>query len=188
MLRSALTLGFQSGLEFALCAGSGVPEGSQALVVPQDVELLLGECALVSEQRDPLDLADLLKVVGRGSRRLGSVLMSAARDRPLLFEAVVYDFARTPHAHEEHVFEALVTVLEETRLRSLRRLALQPLGTAHTGIAPALFLRLLLLACQGAAELGTSLTHVTLLLPSQPELLRYETLLRALFAQPTLER
>lgn len=109
--------------------------------------------------------------------RPGSVLLRAATRAPLVLQAVVYDFARTPPALAEHVVEALVLCLEEARKRGFVSFALRPLGTAHGGLEAEVFLRLLTQTCHSAAELGTSLRRVSLLLLSPDELARYEALL-----------
>ncbi len=57
---------------------------------------------------------------------------------------------------------------------------MQPLGTAHAGLDPALFLGLLAQVCYSSAEMGTTLRRVHLLLPSPEELVRYEVLLQTL--------
>src|SRR6185436_3214817 len=106
----------------------------------------------------------------------------ARRGAPLLVQAIVYDFGRCPPAREEDVFEALLAAFEEARARGTVGLALLPLGTAHSGLEPARFVRVLAQVCYTAAELGTSLRQVHLLLPSPQELERYEGLLKSLTA------
>jgi hypothetical protein len=60
------------------------------------------------------------------------------------------------------------------------RLAVRPIGTAHNGVSPEVFLRLLTQVCYSTAELGTSLRRVSLLVPSPEELERYQGLLKGL--------
>jgi hypothetical protein len=60
----------------------------------------------------------------------------------------------------------------------------RPLGTAHAGLAPAVFVRLLGQVCFTAAALGTTLRHVHLVLPSPDELSCYERLVRELLMPP----
>jgi hypothetical protein len=109
---------------------------------------------------------------------LGSIVVGTLREGgPLVFQAVVYDFQRSPPVRETDVFEALVAAFEEARSRQLSRLAVRPVGTAHAGLEPASFLRLLAQTCYSSAELGTSLRRVHLLLHSPDELRRYESLL-----------
>ena len=100
--------------------------------------------------------------------------------RPLLLQAIVYDFEETPPTREAYVFEALMSAFEEASSRRVSSLALPPLGTAHAGIEAASFLSLLTQVCYSAVELGTSLRHVHVLLSSPTELAVYERLLRAL--------
>jgi O-acetyl-ADP-ribose deacetylase (regulator of RNase III) len=182
MLRSRLTLSFGRSLELALLVGEGAPEGSQALVEPQDVNLILGDVGVVDASNvDPQEGAR--QTSDEPARRPGSIVVTARRARPVRMQAVVYDFARTPHAREADVFEALLACFEEARSRGLESMALQPVGTAHLGVEPETFMRLLLHACYGSAELGTTLRHISLVLPSREELKRYETLLRALVGE-----
>jgi hypothetical protein len=56
----------------------------------------------------------------------------------------------------------------------------QPLGTAHSGLDPERFLKLLAQVCYTSAELQTTVRRVHLLLPSPLELGRYEALLQSL--------
>jgi hypothetical protein len=92
----------------------------------------------------------------------------------------VYDFDRSPPAREIHVFEALLAAFEEARARGIRSLAVQPLGTAHDGLDPERFLKLLAQVCYTSAELETTVRRVHLLLSSPLEMGRYEALLHAL--------
>ena len=66
------------------------------------------------------------------------------------------------------------------RARGLARIALRPVGTAHGGLSPAVFLRLLTQACYTTAELGTTLRRVFLLISSPDEMERYQALLKAI--------
>ncbi len=177
MLHSRLRLTFGASLELGLCMGEGAPPETQALVVPQDVHLLLGEAGPL-EADGPSPERAAHRAAEAEPRAPGSLVVVAGT--PLLMQAVVYDFARTPHARAADVFASLAASLEEGRQRHLARLAVQPVGTAHAGVEPRTFLRLLLLACSTAAELGTSVERVRVVLPSPAELARYEVLLRAL--------
>ena len=119
MLRSRLTLSFGRSLELALLVGEGAPEGSQALVEPQDVNLILGEVGLLDPANaDPHEWAR--RAADEPVRRPGSIVVTARRARPLRMQAVVYDFARTPHAREAEVFEALLSCFEEARACGVR--------------------------------------------------------------------
>jgi hypothetical protein len=180
LTRSRYTLAFRGRLELDLVGGDVPPADSQALVVPQDVYLILGEVGLVEEAREPL--AVVWAALGRlKPKPRGSVLVGpGSAGAPLVLQAIVYDFEDAPPARSVHVFEALLTAFEEARRRKLRSLALHPLGTAHQGVAPEEFVSLLSQVCLSAAELGTSLKHVHLLLPSPEELARYEALLASL--------
>jgi len=183
LTRSRYTLSFCGRLELDLIGGDTPPADSQALVVPQDVYLILGEVSLIEEAREPLAAA--WAALGRFKPRpRGSVLVSpGSGGPPLLLQAIVYDFEDAPPARSVHVFEALLTAFEEARRRKLGSLALHPLGTAHQGVAAEEFVRLLAQVCLCAAELGTSLKQVHLLLPSPEELARYEGLLASLGRQ-----
>jgi hypothetical protein len=109
------------------------------------------------------------------------VVVGAPREgSPLLLQAIVYDFDRSPPAREIHVFEALIAAFEEARTRGIRSVAVQPLGTAHAGLDPERFLKLLAQVCYSSAEMETTVRRVHLLLPSPLELGRYEALLQAL--------
>lgn len=177
MTRSRYTLSFRGRLELDLVVGDTPPADSQAVVVPQDVYLILGEVSAIEEAREPL--AGVWAALGRlKPKPRGSVLVGAGGGgAPLLLQAIVYDFEDAPHARSVHVFEALLTAFEEARRLKLLSLALHPLGTAHQGVAPEEFARLLSLVCFSVAELGTTLRRVHLLLPSPEELARYERLL-----------
>jgi hypothetical protein len=180
LTRSRYTLSFCGRLELDLVGGDTPPADSQALVVPQDVYLILGEVGLIEETREPL--AAVWAALGRlKPKPRGSVLVSpGSGGAPLLLQAIVYDFEDAPPVRSVHVFEALLTAFEEARRRKLGSLALHPLGTAHHGVAAEEFVCLLSQVCLSAAELGTSLKHVHLLLPSPDELARYEGLLTSL--------
>jgi hypothetical protein len=177
LTRSRYTLSFRGRLELDLVVGDTPPADSQAVVVPQDVYLILGEVSTIEETREPL--VGAWAALGRlKPKPRGSVLVSpGSGGAPLLLQAIVYDFEDTPHARSVHVFEALLTAFEEARRLKLASLTLHPLGTAHQGVPAEEFARLLLQVCFSAAELGTSLKRVHLLLPSPEDLLRYEALL-----------
>jgi O-acetyl-ADP-ribose deacetylase (regulator of RNase III) len=177
-------MSFGNRLELDLRVGDRPPRSAGVLVVPQDVHLILGDVVTVEDTRETPE--QVLAACGeeRTPRTPGSILVAAParRGAPLLVQAIVYDFARSPPAREEDVFEALLAAFEEARARSTHGLALLPLGTAHSGLEPGRFLRVLAQVCYSAAELGTSVRQVHLLLPSRQELQRYEGLLQALLA------
>jgi len=185
--RSRYTLSFRGRLDLDLVVGDTPPSDSQAVVVPQDVYLILGEVSTIEEAREPM--AGVWAALGRlKPKPRGSVLVSPGTGgAPLLLQAIVYDFEDAPHVRSVHVFEALLTAFEEARRLKLGSLALHPLGTAHQGVAAEEFARLLSQVCFSAVELGTSLRRVHLLLPSPQDLLRYEALLADLAgrAQPS---
>jgi O-acetyl-ADP-ribose deacetylase (regulator of RNase III) len=108
------------------------------------------------------------------------VILRPRDAHPLVFQAIVYDFGKTPPTREEPVFEALLAAFEEARTRGLTRLAVRPIGTAHSGLSAVQFLRLLTQVCYTAAELGTTVKRVSLLIPSPEELERYQGLLKSL--------
>jgi hypothetical protein len=167
---------FGNGLDLELALGdeAAVPE---ALIVPQDVNLIMGEVTVIEETGETPGDA-VAAAATTTPRAPGSVVVGPRRPGlPLLFQAVVYDFQRSPPTCEEHVFAALLTALEEARARGVRGLGVQPVGTAHGGLSAERFLHLLSQVCYSAAELGTSLRRVYLLLSSADELGRYEALL-----------
>ena len=179
MTRSRYALSFGDKVELDLVASERAPSAAQALVVPQDVHLILGEVGVVEDtEESPQDV--LAATTRERPRRRGSIVAGPPREGVPLLQAIVYDFQESPPTREEHVFEALVAAFEVARSRSLTCLALQPLGTAHAGVAPAAFLRLLTQVCYSSAELGTTLRRVHLLLASPDELARYESLLQGL--------
>lgn len=180
MTRSRLALSFGERLDLDLLVGEDPPPLTGAMVVPQDVHLILGEVGALEDTRETPE--QVLAAAGpHRPRRPGSVVVSAAREgAPLILQAIVYDFERSPPARDIHVFEALIAAFEEARARGIRSVAVQPLGTAHAGLDPERFLGLLAQACYSSAELGTTVRRVHLLLPSPAELGRYEALLQAL--------
>jgi O-acetyl-ADP-ribose deacetylase (regulator of RNase III) len=175
--RTRTFVSFGEKLALDLLVGEEAPPLSQALVVAQDVNLILGDVEPVLEEAAVED-AEKSAVAFR-PRRLGSLVVAKPQQgRPLLLQAVVYDFDRAPPASAEAVFESLVNCFEEARNRGLGRIAFRPLGTSHGGLRPEAFLRLLTQACYSAAEMGTSLRRVYLLIPSPDEMQRYQALLR----------
>lgn len=180
MARSRVALSFGKALELDLVMGEDPPPATGAVVVPQDVHLILGDAAATIEERETPEQV-LASASQERPRRPGSIVVAPAREgAPLLVQAIVYDFDRQPPAREVHVFEALLAAFEEARTRGLKTLAVQPLGTAHAGLTPDRFLSLLVQVCYSSAEMGTTLRRVHLLLPSPDELARYESLLQGL--------
>lgn len=181
-MRSRLALAFGEALELDLVSGGDAPPETGALVVAQDVYLILGEITGVDEAAAVRTPAQALSAALRQRpRRRGTVVASTQRPgRPLLLQAIVYDFEDSPPTREPFVFEALMAAFEEASARGVSSLAVQPLGTAHSGIAPARFLALLTQVCYSSVELGTSLRRVHLLVESPSELEQYERLLREL--------
>jgi O-acetyl-ADP-ribose deacetylase (regulator of RNase III) len=179
MPRVRSTVSFGEKLALDLLVAEDAPPLSQALVVPQDVNLILGDVEPVLEEA-VVEEAQKSALRFR-PRRLGSVVVTRPQGgKPLLLQAIVYDFDRLPPATEEAVFESLVGCFEEARQRGLGRIALRPLGTSHGGLPAGAFLRLLTQACYSAAEMGTTLKRVFLLIPSPHELERYHALLRGI--------
>ncbi len=180
MTRSRMALSFGERLDLDLLVGEDPPPLTGAMVVPQDIHLILGETGPIEDTRETPE--QVLAAPGAlRPRRPGSVVVGAPREgSPLLLQAIVYDFDRSPPAREIHVFEALIAAFEEARTRGIRSVAVQPLGTAHAGLDPERFLKLLAQVCYSSAELSTTVRRVHLLLPSPLELGRYEALLQAL--------
>ena len=89
MLHSRLRLSFGASLELGLCMGEGAPPETQALVVPQDVHLLLGEAAPLEDHGDSPEHA-ARRAAAAEPRAPGALVVRAGR--PLLLQAVVYDF------------------------------------------------------------------------------------------------
>ena len=174
MTRSRLALSFGEKLDLDLVVGDAPPPSTGAVVVPQDVHLILGEVGPLEDTRETPE--QVLAAPGQDRpKKPGSIVVAPAREgSPLLVQAIVYDFDHTPPAREVHVFEALLAAFEEARTRGLRSLAVQP------GLDPARFLGLLAQVCYSSAEMGTTLRRVHLLLPSPEELVRYEVLLQTL--------
>jgi len=180
MTRSRLALSFGEKLDLDLVVGDAPPPATGAVVVPQDVHLILGEVGPLEDTRETPEQVLAASAQDR-PKRPGSIVVAPAREgSPLLVQAIVYDFDHTPPAREVHVFEALLAAFEEARTRGLRSVAVQPLGTAHAGLDPSRFLGLLAQVCYTSAEMGTTLRRVHLLLPSPEELVRYEVLLQTL--------
>jgi len=180
---SGFALAFGEAMELDLVSGGGTPPQTGALVVPQDVYLILGEVTTIGDDAPPVRSADqvLSEALRQRPRRRGSVLASPQQPgQPLVLQAIVYDFEDTPPTRESFVFEALMAAFEEASARRLLALAVRPLGTAHAGIEPERFLALLTQVCYTSVELGTSLRRVHLLLESPAELALYERLLRGL--------
>lgn len=184
-MHSRMAVSFGNRLDLDLRVGDRPPPTAGALVVPQDVHLILGDVGTVEDTRETPE--QVLAACGedRPPRTTGSILVAAPAERgaPLVLQAIVYDFARTPPAREQDVFEALLAAFEEARARGVHGMALPPLGTAHSGLEPARFLRVLVQICYTAAELGTSVRQVHLLLPSPQELRKYEDLLQGLVSR-----
>ena len=180
MTRSRMALSFGERLDLDLFVGEEPPPLTGAMVVAQDVHLILGEAGPIEDTRETPE--QVLAAPGsHRPRRPGSVVVGASPEgSPLLLQAIVYDFDRSPPAREIHVFEALIAAFEETHRRGIRSLAVQPLGTAHSGLDPERFLRLLAQVCYSSAELESTVRRVHLLLASPLELGRYEALLRTL--------
>ena len=177
LIRARFAVSFGESLDLDLVAGEEAPPATEAVVVPQDVHLILGDVADIEDTRETPEQV-LAATAQDRPRRPGSIVVAPPKKgTPLTLQAIVYDFESSPPAREAHVFEALLTAFEEAKARGMSCVAVLPLGTAHAGLAPARFLSLLAQVCYSAAELGTSLRRVHLLLPSPEELARYEALL-----------
>ena len=180
MGRSKLAVSFGAKLDLDLVVGEDAPPATEALVVPQDVNLIMGEVDAIVDTTETTEEV-LAGCSDTRPRRPGSLVVAPARDgQPLLLQAVVYDFDRSPPTTVGHVFEALVLAFEEAKSRGLACLAIRPVGTAYSGLEPAVFLRLLTQVCYSSAELGTSVRRVHLLLPSPDEMALYEGLLQGM--------
>jgi O-acetyl-ADP-ribose deacetylase (regulator of RNase III) len=179
-MRSRVVLAFASGLELDLVMAGDPPPATAAVVVPQDVHRILGEVTTVEDPRERVEDVARAAVAPERPARPGTIVVVSEGEGPLVVEAIVYDFERVPPALEIHVFEALLATFEEARGRGLRTLAVPPLGTSHGGLPAERFLRLLVQVCYSAAEMGTPLRQVHLLVPSPDELAVYEALLPGL--------
>lgn len=168
------SLRFGGRLELSLVLGEAPPGAAQALVVPQDVHLVMGELGVLEEVAEAPREA-LAAAAAAAPRALGSLVVGPRR-RPLLLQAVVYDFERSPPVREEHVFEALVAAFEKAGALGMRTLALRPVGTAHGGLDPGRFMSLLAQVCYSASQMGTTLERVLLLLPTEQERGAYQAL------------
>ena len=179
-------LRFGNGLDLELALGDDVPSGAEVMVVPQDVNLIMGEVTLIEETGEAPGEA-VTAASASSPRAPGSVVVGPRQaGQPLVFQAVVYDFQRAPPTCEEHVFAALLTAVEEARSRGVRCLGVQPVGTAHGGLTADRFLSVLSQVCYTAAELGTSVRRVYLLLASPEELGRYEALVSEVMSEGRL--
>jgi hypothetical protein len=177
LIRARFAVSFGESLDLDLVAGEEAPAATEAVVVPQDVHLILGDVATIEDTRETPEQVLAASAQDR-PRRPGSIVVAPPKQgAPLTLQAIVYDFESSPPAREAHVFEALLTAFEEAKARCMSCVAVLPLGTAHAGLAPDRFLSLLAQVCYSSAELGTSLRRVHLLLPSAEELARYEALL-----------
>ena len=180
MSRPRIAVSFGERLDLHLVVGEEPPPLTGAMVVPQDVHLILGDIGPLEDTRETPQQV-LAAAAPQRPRRPGSVVVASPREgAPLLLQAIVYDFDRSPPAREIHVFEALIAAFEEARARGIRSVAVQPLGTAHAGLDPERFLGLLAQVCYSSAELETTVRRVHLLLPSPGDLAVYEALLHAL--------
>jgi len=177
LIRARFAVSFGESLDLDLVAGDEAPAATEAVVVPQDVHLILGDVATIEDTRETPEQVLAASAQDR-PRRPGSIVVAPPKQgAPLTLQAIVYDFESSPPAREAHVFEALLTAFEEAKARCMSCVAVLPLGTAHAGLTPDRFLALLAQVCYSSAELGTSLRRVHLLLPSPEELARYEALL-----------
>ncbi len=179
-MRSRLALTFGEVLELDVVSAAGAPPETGAVVVPQDVYLILREVT-AGDQETPVrtPAQALSEALRQRPRRRGTIVPATRRDgSPLVLQAIVYDFEDTPPTAEAFVFEALMAAFEEAGTRKLGSVAVQPLGTDHGGIEPDRFLALLTQVCYSSVELGTSLRRVHLLVSSPLELELYERLLR----------
>jgi hypothetical protein len=182
-VRSRLTVSFGERLDLDMLVAASTPRGAQALVVPQDVNLIMGEVRAIEDTRETAEQVIAAARTQRPRTR-GSILVAPERTgEPLLVQAIVYDFEEDPPARQDHVFEALLGAFEEANRRGLMRLALRPLGTAHAGLTAEEFFRLLAQVCYSAVEVGTTIGRVQLLLEGRRDLERYEELLREQMGQ-----
>jgi len=177
LIRARFAVSFGESLDLDLVAGDEAPAATEAVVVPQDVHLILGDVATIEDTRETPEQVLAASAQDR-PRRPGSIVVAPPKQgAPLTLQAIVYDFESSPPAREAHVFEALLTAFEEAKARCMSCVAVLPLGTAHAGLTPDRFLALFAQVCYSSAELATSLRRVHLLLPSPEELARYEALL-----------
>ena len=71
---------------------------------------------------------------------LGSVVVRLGR--PLIFQAIVHDLSRDPSCSETSVMRALAAIFDEAERRSLKAIALAPIGTRYRSIDERRFLEL----------------------------------------------
>ncbi len=180
MGRSRLAVSFGSKLDLDLVVAEEAPPATEAVVVPQDVNLIMGEVDAIVDTSETTEEV-LARAADTRPRRPGSIVVAPAREgQPVLLQAVVYDFDRSPPTTTAHVFEALVLAFEEAKARGFACVAIRPVGTAHSGLEPAVFLRLLTQVCYSSAELGTTVRRIHLLLPSPDEMALYEGVLQGM--------
>jgi hypothetical protein len=180
MMRSRLAMAFGETFELDVVSAAGAPPETGAVVVPQDVYLILREVTAGGDEAVVRTPAQALSAALRQRpRRRGTIVPGPRREgRPLVLQAIVYDFEDSPPTRESFVFEALMAAFEDAGARGLTSVAVQPLGTDHGGITPDRFLLLLTQVCYSSVELGTSLRRVHLLVSSPLDLELYERLLR----------
>src|SRR5262249_21497063 len=147
MSRGRMAISFGESLDLDIVVGDDAPRSTGAVIVPQDIHLIMGEADAIEDTAETA--ADVLS---RGTdpqvHRLGTLVVGPPREGPpFVCQPVVYDFQRSPPVREVDVFEALVAAFEEARSRQLVRIAVRPVGTAHAGLDAACFLRLLAQAC-----------------------------------------
>ena len=138
VVHSRVALSFGESLDLDLVIGEEAPPATQAIVVPQDVYLILGEVTAIGEEAAVRTPAQALSEAARQRPcRRGTVLAAPQQPgQPLLLQAIVYDFEDSPPTGEAYVFEALMSAFEEAGSRRLTAMAVRPLGTAHSGISP----------------------------------------------------
>src|SRR5215470_2355974 len=112
-----LAVSFGAKLDLDILVGDQPPPATEAMVVPQDVNLIMGDLEPIEDTTETTQDV-LARGVEARPRRAGSLVVGGApQGAPLLLQAIVYDFEHSPPACADHVFEALVRAFEEAKAR-----------------------------------------------------------------------
>jgi hypothetical protein len=126
-------------MEIIRWASRGVPQGLDALILPEDTYLLLQTVTLeLDPTTTPLDLWAALERAARAEKHsLGSVIIEDGRPRGATYVArvIVYDFDSEPICRPEDVRTGLRTALSELVGRGCATIGVVPLGTLRGGIS-----------------------------------------------------
>ena len=111
-----------------MAAGEDMPRQAEVLVVPQDVHLIMGDVVAVEDTGATLQEVAEGAATDSSPLESGTIVVQKGQAGPLVIQAIVYDFERSPPVRREDVFAALLAAFEETHRRTLTRLAVRPPG------------------------------------------------------------